>query len=179
MGNRPQYSNEDVLKWHKDYQDMRVPARTISKKYGIKHDTLLNAFRRLNLWLRPKGFRPNNCHGKDGADNNRLRLLWFFKFTYKIRALRKNLEVTLTDDDFVRLVTSNCHYCGKSHLLETRLVNNKRVNMLTIDRIDSSKGYTPDNCVPSCKICNTIKMDQTYGDFLAQIKRIHSHLGLN
>jgi hypothetical protein len=166
------YKMSEVLSWHKEYLDMRNTSRAISKKYDIKHETMLNAFRAYSLWLRPPGFRPNNCKGQDGKDVLRLKYLWLYKFAYKRRAERKLLEFTLTEDRFVELVTSECAYCGKSYLEETRLVGKTRINMLTVDRFDSSKGYTDENCKPCCKVCNTIKMDIPFDQWIQHIKRI-------
>ena len=41
-----------------------------------------------------------------------------------------------------------------------------------IDRIDSSKGYVFDNCVPCCKHCNIMKMTMTIDEFINKIKKI-------
>lgn len=38
-----------------------------------------------------------------------------------------------------------------------------------IDRIDSSKGYEPGNCVPCCFRCNSVKNDQTLGEMYQHI----------
>lgn len=172
------YNNQEVLRWYEDYKDYRVSVNTISQKYKIKNWTMIARFKKLGLKIRPAGFRVNNCRGKDGEDNIRLRYLWFFKFNYKRRAARKGFEVTLQDDEFIKLVTSDCHYCGKSWRSEERTCNGKQVKMLTIDRKDSSKGYNFNNCVSSCKRCNTIKMDMSYEEFIERIKAIHSHLKL-
>lgn len=178
MSGKPWYSKDQVLEWHREYLDHTKSAKSVSSKFNIKHDTMLNHFRRLNLHLRPKGFRINNCQGKDGKDNIRLRYLWFFNFGYKRRAARKDYEVTITDDQFITLVTSNCHYCNKDWQTETRLVGNRPIKMLTVDRKDSKIRYTPENCVSCCKLCNTIKMDMGYDQFKDQIRKIMSHLKL-
>ena len=39
-----------------------------------------------------------------------------------------------------------------------------------IDRINSDKGYTIDNCVPCCAQCNHMKLDYTTEEFLTKIK---------
>lgn len=124
------------------------------------------------------GFKPGNYKGRQVKPEVTLRsrYLWFFKFAYKRRAKRKNLEVTITDDDFIRLVTTDCHYCGKSWQSETRICNRSPVAMLTIDRKDSKLGYILENCVSSCKECNTIKMETPYTEFIARLKRIIAHL---
>lgn len=175
MSGKPWYTDDQVQHWYVDYKNLELTVREVAKMHNIKHDTMLKGFRRLCLQLRPSGFRKGNSRGMDGADNVKLRMLWFFKFAYKRRAKRKGLEVTLTDDDFIKLVTSDCHYCGQSWQNETRVVNKRPVNMLTIDRKDSTKGYIIENCVSCCKICNTIKMDMPYEVFIAQIRKILSH----
>jgi len=125
-----------------------------------------------------QGFQPGNYRGQQVRPELLVRhqYLWFFKFAYGRRAKRKNIEITLTEDEFIELVTSNCHYCGKDWKTETRRVNKVSVNMLTIDRKDSKLGYHKSNCVSCCKQCNTIKMDMPYEQFISHIKTIIEHL---
>jgi hypothetical protein len=66
------------------------------------------------------------------------------------------------------------YHCGEKH---SNILSIKRKNIQSsefqyngIDRVDSSKGYYIDNCVPCCGICNTCKMDLTLDEF---IKRSH------
>lgn len=42
-----------------------------------------------------------------------------------------------------------------------------------IDRKDSSKGYTIDNCVPCCTECNTMKSDLPLDVFYNRIDKIY------
>jgi hypothetical protein len=105
-----------------------------------------------------------------------LRYLWFFNFAYKRRAKRKGLEVSITNEEFIKLVTSNCHYCDRDWKLENRVVNKRNINMLTIDRKNPKLGYVLDNCVSCCKSCNTAKMDMQYDEFLEKIKIIYNKL---
>lgn len=125
-------------------------------------------------------FKTGNYKGRDVRPevSLRQRYLWLFKFSYLRRAKRKGHAVEITEDQFITLVTSNCHYCGRSHKEETRRVNKALINMLTIDRVDPSKGYVISNCVPACKRCNTIKMDMAYQEFIDRIKQIYQHLKL-
>lgn len=46
-----------------------------------------------------------------------------------------------------------CHYCGMTN--ETSMT--KHNERLTIDRKDSNKGYSLENCVLACKKCNYLK----------------------
>lgn len=171
------YTKEQILAWHEVYKDHTRSVNSIAKQFGVKNTTLSSCFKRYGLYVRPSGFRPGNCRGVNGQDSIRLKYLWLYKFAYKRRASRKGLEFSLSEDQFLTLVTSNCHYCGQSYLSETRVVNKKAVQMLTVDRKDSNKGYTAENCVPACKQCNTIKMDYSYEEFINKINKIAKHLG--
>lgn len=88
---------------------------------------------------------------------------------YKLNAKNRNLSWELTSQEFYTLVTQPCKYCGQISNIEKEEFNG-------IDRIDSSKGYTIDNCVPCCTQCNTMKLDYTLEDFTNHIKRIYNHL---
>lgn len=44
-----------------------------------------------------------------------------------------------------------------------------------IDRIDSTKGYSADNCVPCCSKCNRMKLDHSIEDFKNHISKIYNH----
>ena len=43
-----------------------------------------------------------------------------------------------------------------------------------IDRIDSNIGYTVNNCVPCCTICNHMKNDLTTDEFYNHIKLLYN-----
>jgi hypothetical protein len=76
-----------------------------------------------------------------------------------IRAREKNLELNLTFEDFRRLKLDDCHYCGVSELLLKFYCDVMGINtpFMTIDRKDNNQGYTLQNCVTACFLCNKIK----------------------
>lgn len=86
----------------------------------------------------------------------------------------------LTQEQYTRLIHSDCYYCGASPS-EDNIWNkgNKRVKdefpikINGIDRVDSNKGYTVDNCVPCCPQCNHMKLDYTTDEFLSKVKQIY------
>lgn len=166
------YSTEFARQVYDSYKDWSVPVSEISKKFGIPLSAILFLMKREGYPLRPRGFQVGNRKGEPCTDLLRYRILWFKKHAYLRRAKRKKIKFDLTDDEFIHLITSNCHYCGKSSKDEKRTVNGKEINILTIDRINSSKGYTSDNCVPACKVCNTIKMDLGYDEFYRHLRTI-------
>ena len=44
-----------------------------------------------------------------------------------------------------------------------------------IDRLDSSKGYTIDNCVSCCSVCNTAKLEMDVDDFKEWVVRVYDY----
>ena len=45
-----------------------------------------------------------------------------------------------------------------------------------IDRVDSSKGYLPNNVVACCTTCNRMKLDHSRNEFITHLKSIIAHL---
>lgn len=90
----------------------------------------------------------------------------------RYRCKHKNRYMDITFEQFVAICESNCVYCG-GEPTET-LWSGYRVPWFAngVDRIDSSKGYSLDNCQSCCSICNRLKSDLTEKDFLRHIKRI-------
>ena len=87
---------------------------------------------------------------------------------YKCNAKARNLEWNLTNDEFYKLITGSCVYCGKS-------ANTSNEDFNGIDRIDSTQAYYKDNCVPCCTMCNTMKLDYSTSEFLKHIQLIYNH----
>jgi len=91
-------------------------------------------------------------------------------------AARRSFEIPF--DWFVKQCHEPCHYCGrvdrnnisiKSRSLKVKgfVVENFKYNGL--DRVDNAVGYTVDNCVPCCAICNRGKNSMGYNDFIEYI----------
>lgn len=92
---------------------------------------------------------------------------WLYQ--YKGSAKNRNLEFDLSFDEFVSLVNSNCFYCGQEPTLHEFWKNQKRRSQFLIvngiDRLNSDWGYTIDNCVSCCRICNLAKNEYSLGEF--------------
>lgn len=68
---------------------------------------------------------------------------------YKRIDKEKGLECTITQDWIIgNIFNSSCVYCGE-----------KNWEKLGCDRIDNSKGHTPENIVCSCMYCNAQRRD--------------------
>jgi hypothetical protein len=87
---------------------------------------------------------------------------------YRQNARKRGLYWKLTDEDFDRLTSQPCIYCGLAPNM-VRTVKRSTVILNGIDRVDNALGYTPENTVPCCKICNRAKRDMPYDEFMAWI----------
>ena len=94
---------------------------------------------------------------------------------YKQNAKRRNLVFALSIDDFRQLTSSNCHYCGVSPE-QIGYANNTKSSSVYIhngvDRKNNNEGYTTDNSVPCCWICNNAKRNLSYEKFIQWLDRI-------
>ena len=92
---------------------------------------------------------------------------------YNSNANNRGYEFNLSRDEFLVLCQKNCHYCNIPPLNKFKgtgawgdfLYNG-------IDRIDNTKSYSLENCVPCCGICNRMKMDMDYNSFIEHIEKI-------
>lgn len=95
---------------------------------------------------------------------------------YKLGAKRRNIEYRLSLQESISLFDGPCSYCGT---FRSNTITNKRgngsYNYNGIDRVDNNKGYTLDNCVSCCKICNNAKRTLSREEFLDWIKRFEKH----
>jgi hypothetical protein len=97
---------------------------------------------------------------------------------YKLSAFKRNLDFDLTLEVFTDLINSNCVYCDSPPLAIKRATGNtgEYIKYTGIDRRDNTKGYTLDNSVSCCKICNYAKLNMTEQEFYQWINRLHSNL---
>ena len=83
--------------------------------------------------------------------------------SFKNAAKQRQIECEMSIEHYEEYFYQQpCFYCGT--------VSNG------IDRVNSSKGYIDENCLPCCTPCNLAKHTQTFNDFIDHIKRIHIHL---
>ena len=85
----------------------------------------------------------------------------------KKNALVRGYDNTLTFEQFKHICEQPCYYCGAApQKRSTGLIKNG------IDRFDNSIGYTLENCVPCCPMCNTIKMQHDYDLLIPHLERM-------
>lgn len=77
---------------------------------------------------------------------------------YKANARNRGLSWDLTEEQFRSITQSPCHYTGEKPSTVKRTRCDEYVHN-GIDRVDNSKGYTLENCVPCCSVINQMKAD--------------------
>lgn len=95
---------------------------------------------------------------------------------YKQSAKNNNRVFELNRDQFEKLITSNCYYCGLPASIKRESYNTVDKEPFFyngIDRKDNTIGYTLGNSVPCCTKCNFLKKDYSEEEFLELIKRIY------
>lgn len=93
----------------------------------------------------------------------------------KRSAAKRNQAFELTVEDVVSFWNKQnkvCAYSGVEMTLETG-----KLNTVSIERIDSSVGYTKENTVLVCYIVNRMKSDFKYEDFYEYCSNVASFLG--
>jgi hypothetical protein len=96
---------------------------------------------------------------------------------YKKGAIKRNLDYNLTTEEFNVLVAGNCVYCGDSlsNTIKGQGKTSGDFKYTGIDRLDSSKGYSKENCVSCCWTCNNMKHITKQEDFLNHIEKIFQY----
>jgi hypothetical protein len=102
---------------------------------------------------------------------NKENLLQLRVLSAKARSKRKNIPFNITVEDIQDLLKAQnykCRYTGRVLVLEE-----KHLNTLSIDRIDSSLGYTKDNIALVTANINYMKNDMNEKEFLELIEEIY------
>jgi len=92
----------------------------------------------------------------------------FLQFTYAEyvnSAKKRDLEFDLTLEELNNLIFLPCFYCGDSP-------GSGPTDRVGLDRIDPYKGYTKDNILPCCWICNRAKSVLTQDEFFELCTKI-------
>lgn len=103
-------------------------------------------------------------------------LLYNVYIHYKSNATQRKIDFNLSEEDFKVLVKQNCYYCGQAPTkTKTASYKDEYEEINGIDRIDSSREYSLDNCVPCCEMCNKMKNTYTQNIFLEKVTQIYNH----
>ena len=90
-------------------------------------------------------------------------------------AAKRQQEFSLSIEDVVSCWNDQnqvCAYSGRQMTLEAG-----KLNTVSIERIDSKKGYTPDNTILVCQAINRMKSDFSFEDFYDLCRDVADFLG--
>lgn len=79
----------------------------------------------------------------------------------KGKAKSRSIDFEITISEFETFEDSSCNYCGDV------------LDVIRLDRINSSLGYALTNVVPCCSKCNFAKHELSRADFLLHIEKIY------
>lgn len=121
-----------------------------------------NAHTRAKYWIEKED--PEKMKAKREYQN-----IWYKgpKGVYKVyrrNAKNRGLDFNFSFGEFIELWEAPCHYCGGSP-------------RTGIDRVDSKKGYSKENVVPCCRICNWMKSNLSQKEFMEHCRRIVAFFG--
>lgn len=94
---------------------------------------------------------------------------------YQATARAKGREWGLSREQFDELTATPCSYCGSPPANRTKdRWGNGAFVYSGLDRVNPDRGYTIDNVVPACIICNRAKTNMTLEEFRAWLRRAAS-----
>jgi len=95
---------------------------------------------------------------------------------YRRGAADRNLVFDLSEDEVRTLLVQNCDYCGSPPSVRNSTKGyNGKVPVTGIDRVDNKIGYTADNVVPCCTLCNRAKGTMSRDEFERWLTQIVRH----
>lgn len=102
---------------------------------------------------------------------------------YKTNASIRKLVFELTKEQVFAMLQNPCFYCGQLNVNCTttrkrkgrkpRPERDQELRYNGIDRVDNKKGYTVDNTVTCCKICNVAKNDLSLEDWKIWLEKAY------
>lgn len=91
--------------------------------------------------------------------------------SYRNSARYRDYKWNLSEAEFGSLIRQKCYYCGTP----PSKVHRERDDVIQyngIDRKDNSVGYTADNVLPCCAVCNRAKNDMPFEEFIEWLSRL-------
>lgn len=155
-------------------QERSIRAQSIKENRGIRRCN-----QKCTAYIGTKSIKPQGDVGLTRLFNNN-----------KKGAFRRGLEWGLTKEEFKKITSGDCVYCGvaPSNIASIMDYGKKSLSRFSdtyvekskyfyngVDREDCSKGYILDNCVSCCKNCNFAKFKLSKADFLNHIEKIYKH----
>jgi len=95
---------------------------------------------------------------------------------YRANARSRKLSWELTEEQFRNITTSPCHYTGEEPATVQKAKSGEEYIHNGIDRVDNSKGYSIENCVPCSPVINRMKADLPLDRFLELCRKVSERI---
>lgn len=113
--------------------------------------------------------------------NNMAAVNYIYR-SYTSSAKKRNLLMDLSIEDVINLIYESCFYCGSlpTQVEITLNTGQPKVKIAYngIDRMHNEYGYTTENSVSCCRICNRAKSDMLYEDFTIWVEQMRKYRNL-
>ncbi len=130
----------------KEYQKRYSKVYKKTDKYREYHKEYMQEYNKREYYKKRKNAARSTFHGR-------------FK-NWQYGAKDRGISFDITEEYLITLPMT-CHYTGRELTLD-----NRKINTLSLDRIDNSKGYTKENVVLCCHRINQMKNTLTNNDFI-------------
>lgn len=140
------------------------------KLYDVNHKNKQIIAKGEKVWLenaiRQRQWRTNNPE-KCKQNNETKKANKTAKVnTYKYSANTRNIQWDLTDENALKLIIMPCYYCGEID----------SYGLTGIDRLNNNLGYTNENAVSCCEICNFMKNTTPQDEYFDKTRHILSKM---
>lgn len=90
-------------------------------------------------------------------------------------AKRRKIQWGLSEEETFWLIEQECRYCGLPPFTDMKIAAHPTFRYTGIDRVDNKEGYTVQNCVPCCTMCNQSKLNYSYKEWRDWLTRAAKH----
>lgn len=133
-------------------------------------------FQKNSSWLSNKKFKSCGCKNKLIKQPPGMASAKDIYQGYLRNAKKRNIEFNINFENFVEICIKECFYCGSAPRQLSKISKNGEFYYNGIDRLDNSKGYNKENIVTCCGICNRMKLDLPFNNFINLIKKINERI---
>lgn len=149
--------------------------RLAKRNVLVRCSCYLEFYTRENNIIRGLSTRCRSCknksHGEKLRGSNTGWNIWYNRYRQNARNRARDILFELTVQDVMNICSRPCQYCDLEP--EPRILGREHHILASgIDRVDTDKGYTIENCVPCCTKCNRMKWDYSMEEFLTHVIKI-------
>lgn len=113
------------------------------------------------------------CRWKEWSETTKKRPYERLYNAFIRSSKKRKYNVDLTYEQFLDFTNVlHCYYCGDIVEWDKHHSSDLRYHGYNLDRKDNEVGYTKENCVVCCPLCNYMKRTMGYEEFINHIRKI-------